>query len=74
VNEFQQTIPAAEAETILATVLMTQYMDTIKEAASKGHNTFLLPSSPGQVAAMEAQLHQALLTSEKHAHRKYEDE
>jgi len=65
VDEFQQAIPGAEAGSLLTTVLMTQYMDTIKEAASRGRNTFLLPSSPAQVGAIEEQMRQALLASEK---------
>jgi len=65
VDEFQQAIPGAEAGSLLTTVLMTQYMDTIKEAASKGRNTFLLPSSPAQVGAIEDQMRQALLASER---------
>jgi len=66
VDDFQQAIPGADARELLVTVLMTQYMDTIKEAASKGHNTFILPSSPGQVGATEDQIRNAILSAEKH--------
>jgi len=65
VDEFQQAIPGADAGTLLTTVLMTQYMDTIKEAGSKGRNTFILPSSPAQVACIEEQMRQALASSER---------
>jgi len=65
VDEFQQAIPGAEAGSLLTTVLMTQYMDTIKEAGAKGRNTFILPSSPAQVSVIEEQMRQALIASEK---------
>jgi len=66
VDDFQQAIPGSQARDLLVTVLMTQYMDTIKEAATKGHNTFILPSSPGQAGATEDQMRQALLSAQKH--------
>jgi len=64
VDDFQQAIPGAEARELLVTVLMTQYMDTLKDAASHGRNTFILPSSPAQVG-LEDQVRQALLSAEK---------
>jgi len=67
VDDFQQAIPGAEARELLVTVLMTQYMDTIKEAASKGRNTFILPSSPGPVSATEDQMRQAILSAQKYS-------
>jgi len=63
VDEFQKDIPDAEPRDLLLTVLMTQYLDTLKEAASKGRNTFILPSSPGQVGELEEQMRSAILTS-----------
>jgi len=60
VESFQQALgDDCHASDVLVTVLMTQYMDTIKEAASTGHNTFILPSSPGTSQSMEL----ALLTT-----------
>jgi len=64
VDDFQQAIPGAEARELLVTVLMTQYMDTIKEAASKGHNTFILPSNPTSVPSSEDDVRQAILSAE----------
>jgi len=61
VEEFQEAIKDTDARELLNVVLMTQYMDTIKEAASKSRNTFILPSSPAQVAAIESQMRQALI-------------
>jgi len=66
VESFQQALgDNCHASDVLVTVLMTQYMDTIKEAASSGHNTFILPSSPGQSQTMEDQFRSALLTTAK---------
>jgi len=65
VDDFQQAIPEAESRELLVTVLMTQYMDTIKDAASRGRNTFIMPSSPVQGSGgFEDQMRQALLTVE----------
>jgi len=63
VESFQQALPGSQPSDVLVTVLMTQYMDTIKEAASTGQNTFILPSSPGQVSSIEDQMRSALLTT-----------
>jgi len=63
VESFQQALPGSQPSDVLVTVLMTQYMDTIKEAAATGQNTFILPSAPGQVSSMEDQMRNALLSS-----------
>jgi len=63
VDAFQQDIPDAEPRDLLLTVLMTQYLDTLKDAAAKGRNSFVLPSSPGQVGEFEDQMRSAILTS-----------
>jgi regulator of protease activity HflC (stomatin/prohibitin superfamily) len=64
VESFQQALGEhSHASDVLVTVLMTQYMDTIKEAASTGQNTFILPSSPAQSNTMEDQFRNALLTT-----------
>lgn len=63
VDDFQEAIPATDARELLTVVLMTQYMDTLKEAASKSKNTFVLPSSPAQVATIEQQMRSSLIGS-----------
>jgi len=68
VDDFQKDIPDAEPRDLLLTVLMTQYLDTLKEAASKGRNNFVLPSSPGQLGAFEDQMRSAILTSARVEH------
>lgn len=60
VETFQQALPGSDPSQILKTVLMTQYMDTIKEAAQTGRNTFVMPSSPAQILTVEEQLRVAI--------------
>lgn len=61
VSNFKQALPNADPNTLLSTVLMTQYLDVLKEAASHGKNTFILPSSPAHIQAVEGQIGMALL-------------
>jgi regulator of protease activity HflC (stomatin/prohibitin superfamily) len=63
VENFQQAIPDSDPGQVLMTVLMTQYMDTVKEAALNGRNTFVLPSSPTQIVSIEEQLRAAISSS-----------
>jgi regulator of protease activity HflC (stomatin/prohibitin superfamily) len=63
VETFQEALPGSQPADVLVTVLMTQYMDTIKEAASTGQNTFVLPASPGQMNSIEDSMRTALLTT-----------
>jgi len=63
VDHFQHAVPGTDPNQIMMTVLMTQYMDTIKEVSSRGSNTFIMPSSPAQVTAMEEQLRIAMSSS-----------
>jgi len=63
VENFQTALPGSQPSDILVTVLMTQYMDTIKEAAGNGQNTFILPSSPGSYNSIEDQMRTAILTT-----------
>jgi len=63
VDDFHESVPDLDSHALLMTVLMTQYMDTIKEAATHGGNTFILPSNPSNVASMEEQMRAALLST-----------
>jgi hypothetical protein len=60
VETFQQAIPGSDPNMILKTVLMTQYLDTIKEAALSGRNTFVIPSTPAQILNIEDQIRAAI--------------
>eukprot|EP01124_Arcella_intermedia_P034582 TRINITY_DN85_c0_g1_i8.p1 TRINITY_DN85_c0_g1~~TRINITY_DN85_c0_g1_i8.p1 ORF type:complete len:334 (-),score=82.67 TRINITY_DN85_c0_g1_i8:37-1038(-) len=65
VENFRNALPNSDPSQILTTVLMTQYLDTIKEAAGNARNTFIMPSSPAQVTSMEDQFRTAILSSHK---------
>lgn len=48
VDVFQKTIPGTTADDVMKLVLMTQYLDTLKEIGALGKsNTIFLPHSPG---------------------------
>jgi len=65
VEVFKKAIPDTDPNQVLMTVLMTQYLDTIKEAGMHGSGTFLMPTSPAQIATMEDQLRQAIHSGDK---------
>jgi len=66
VENFRNALPNSDPSQILTTVLMTQYLDTVKEAAGNARNTFIMPSSPAQVTTMEEQFRTAILSSQKY--------
>jgi len=65
VNSFQHALPGAQPSDVLVTVLMTQYMDTLKEAASNSGNTFILPSTSSGSYSMEDQFRNAMLSTQR---------
>jgi len=65
VENFQQALPDSDPTQIMVTVLMTQYLDTIKEAAGNPRNKFIMPASPTPISSMEDQFRLALLSNDK---------
>eukprot|EP01124_Arcella_intermedia_P034576 TRINITY_DN85_c0_g1_i2.p1 TRINITY_DN85_c0_g1~~TRINITY_DN85_c0_g1_i2.p1 ORF type:complete len:269 (-),score=78.93 TRINITY_DN85_c0_g1_i2:48-854(-) len=63
VENFHKALPNSDPSQILTTVLMTQYLDTIKEAAGHARNTFIMPSSPAHVTSLEEQFRNAILST-----------
>lgn len=63
VEEFRRAMPDTDPQSLLTTVLMTQYLDVLKEASQHTNNTFVLTSNPTQVTNIEAQLREALLVA-----------
>ena len=48
VELFQKSVPGASPSDVLTLVMMTQYLDTLKEVGANSHtNTIMLPHSPG---------------------------
>jgi len=63
VEHFKEAIPDTNPNQIMDIVLMTQYLDTIKEAVVNGRNTLILPSSPAQISIMEEELKRLIIKS-----------
>jgi regulator of protease activity HflC (stomatin/prohibitin superfamily) len=63
VDEFQKSVPGANAADIMNLVLVTQYFDTLKEiGAHNKSSTILLPHSPAGFKDMASQLQESIIT------------
>ena len=57
IEHFQQGIPGASAEDVMALVLLTQYFDTLRDIGTRGGtNTLFLPNNPGAAADFQTQI------------------
>lgn len=61
VNEFQGGVAGTSASDVMQLVMMTQYLDTIKDATAHGNSTMFLPGNPGGLNDMQSQVRQGLL-------------
>lgn len=61
VQNFKEALPESDPNGLMRMVLMTQYLDMLNAQAATGRNTFILPSSPAHVAALEGEIGTALL-------------
>jgi len=62
VGEFQNRITTSSAQEVMNLVLLTQYLDTLKEIGQTSHNnTILLPHGPGAVSELAQQIQQAII-------------
>jgi regulator of protease activity HflC (stomatin/prohibitin superfamily)/ubiquitin len=61
VNEFQGGVAGTTASDVMQLVMMTQYLDTIKDATAHGNSTMFLPGNPGGLNDMQSQVRQGLL-------------
>jgi len=60
IKEFEDAVSGATADQALMMVLLTQYFDTLKAVGANARsNTILLPSGPGGVSDIAAQLREA---------------
>lgn len=76
VDEFQNRITSSSAQEVMNLVLLTQYLDTLKEIGQTSNtNTILLPHGPGAVNELAQQIQQAIMVgnaaSEKSSHKKH---
>lgn len=66
VEEFQSGIPGTTAQDVMTLVLVTQYLDTLKDVgASSRTNTVLIPHSPGALTDLAEQIRNAVFTGER---------
>ena len=57
IEHFQQGVPGASAEDVMALVLLTQYFDTLRDVGTRGGtNTLFLPNNPGAAADFQMQI------------------
>ena len=62
VDEFQARISGSSAQEVMNLVLLTQYLDTLKEIGqTSNNNTILLPHGPGAVNELSQQIQQAIM-------------
>ena len=57
IEHFQQGVPGATSEDVMALVLLTQYFDTLRDIGTRGGtNTLFLPNSPGAASEFQTQI------------------
>jgi regulator of protease activity HflC (stomatin/prohibitin superfamily) len=57
IEHFQQGVPGASAEDVMALVLLTQYFDTLRDVGTRGGtNTLFLPNNPGAANDFQTQI------------------
>ncbi len=62
VETFTEAIKGSRAEDVMMLVVMTQYLDTLKEiGASARSNTILIPHTPGALSDLYSQIRSAIL-------------
>ena len=57
IEHFQQGVPGATSEDVMALVLLTQYFDTLRDIGTRGGtNTLFLPNNPGAANDFQTQI------------------
>jgi len=63
IEHFQQGVPGATSEDVMALVLLTQYFDTLRDIGTRGGtNTLFLPNNPGAAGDFQTQIIAGLRT------------
>jgi regulator of protease activity HflC (stomatin/prohibitin superfamily) len=61
VEDFQKVVEGTSARDVMTLVLLTQYLDTLKEiGASANTNTLMLSHAPGEMKNLRDQISQAI--------------
>src|SRR5580692_3388895 len=67
IEHFQQGVPGATSEDVMALVLLTQYFDTLRDIGTRGGtNTLFLPNNPGAAADFQTQILAGLRSGIRH--------
>ena len=67
IEHFQQGVPGATSEDVMALVLLTQYFDTLRDIGTRGGtNTLFLPNNPGAAADFQMQILAGLRSGIRH--------
>lgn len=67
IEHFQQGVPGATSEDVMALVLLTQYFDTLRDIGTRGGtNTLFLPNNPGAAADFQTQILAGLRGGNQH--------
>lgn len=65
VEDFQKVVEGATARDVMTLVLLTQYLDTLKEiGASSNTNTLMLSHAPGAIQNLREQISEAISTGD----------
>ena len=63
VEDFQSSIPGTSAMDVMNLILVTQYLDALKDLGINSHtNTIMLPHSPGGLGSITEDIRNAILT------------
>lgn len=66
VDEFVKRIPGLSQKDVMETVLLIQYIDTLKEiAGSSKSNVIFVPNSPGNVSNLAEQIRESIIVGEE---------
>ncbi len=66
VENFSSAVNGVNSQDVMNLVMMTQYLDTIKELGMSGKNsTILIPHGPGGMTDMSDQIRNAMITAEQ---------
>lgn len=66
VTEFQESVSGVTSSEVMQLVMLTQYLDTMKDIGESGNaTTILLPHSPGAMGDLHAQIRDAMIVAGK---------
>ncbi len=65
VNQFKESVEGATSQDVMNLVMLTQYLDTLKEiGASSRTNVLLIPHGPAALTDLSSQMREAMITAD----------